>query len=87
MKSATPLIADELVECIAGGSTATSEQLSALATRIWREASQHRSAFSWGDAPAEKGACIFAARSAALALNGDEKPNVRARGMSRWQNC
>ena len=83
MKRATPLIADELVECIASGSTATSDQLSALATRIWREASQHRSVFSWGNAPAEKDACIFATRSAALALNGDDQPNSSARGMSR----
>jgi hypothetical protein len=70
VKSASPLVADELVTCVATGAPATCDQLTHLAARIWAEGAQHRSAFSWGELPAEAIDRVFAMRSAALALNG-----------------
>lgn len=70
MKSASPLMADELVECVSTGAPATFTQLSDLAARIWTEAARHRSAFSWGELPAEAADRVSAMRFAALALNG-----------------
>ena len=70
MKSASPLVADELVTCVATGAPATCDQLTHLAARIWAEGAQHRSAFSWSELPAEAIDRVFAMRSAALVLNG-----------------
>ena len=70
MKSASPLVADELVTCVTTGAPATCDQLTHLAARIWAEGAQHRSAFSWVELPAGAAYRVFAMRSAALALNG-----------------
>jgi hypothetical protein len=70
VKSASPLIADELVTCVATGTPATCDQLTHLAARIWAEGARHRSAFSWGELPVGAADRVFALRSAALALNG-----------------
>ncbi|MET0269800.1 MAG: hypothetical protein ABW173_05160 [Sphingomonas sp.] len=70
MKSASPLMADELVACVASGIPATPAQVSHLAARIWAEAACHRSAFAWGDLPPGAADRTFALRSAAMALNG-----------------
>ena len=70
MKSASPLMADELVACVASGIPATPAQVSHLAARIWAEAACHRSAFAWEDLPPGAADRTFALRSAAMALNG-----------------
>lgn len=70
MKSTRPLVADELIACVASGVPATCAQLTHLAARIWAEGAQHRSAFSWGELPIGAADRLFAMRSAALALNG-----------------
>ena len=70
MKSVSPLVADELVECFASGIPPTCTQLVQLAARIWSEAARHRSAFTWSELPLEAADRLFALRFAALALNG-----------------
>ena len=70
MKSASPLMADELIACVATGEPATPAQVSHLAARIWAEAAGWRSVFAWGDLPLGAADRAFAMRSAALALNG-----------------
>ena len=71
VKSASPLVADELVTCVGTGTPATCDQLTHLAARIWAESARHRSTFSWGELPTGAADRVFAMRSAALALNGD----------------
>ena len=70
VKSASPLMADELVACVATGVPATPAQVSHLAARIWAEAASRRSAFAWAELPIGAAERVFALRSAALALNG-----------------
>lgn len=70
MKSSSPLIADELVECVSSGAPATCAQLTHLAARIWSEAVLQRSAFTWGELGMGAADRQFAIRSAMLALNG-----------------
>ena len=70
MKSASPLVADELIACVASGTSATADQVTRLAARIWAETASHRSAFTWGELPGSAADHVFAMRSAALALNG-----------------
>ncbi|MGK6325391.1 hypothetical protein ACMGDM_20170 [Sphingomonas sp. DT-51] len=70
MKSATPLVADELVECVSQGAAASCAQLLRLAARIWSEAVRNRSARTWAELANEAPDRLFALRSAALALNG-----------------
>lgn len=70
VKSTSPLMADELVECVASGTPASCAQLMHLAARIWAEAVRHRSAFTWGELPLGAADRQFALRSAMLALNG-----------------
>ena len=64
------IVPEELVTCVSTGASPSDGQLTALAARIWRDVAAHRSAFSWGELPAEACERIFALRSAALALNG-----------------
>jgi hypothetical protein len=70
VKSSSSLMADELVECVASGALANQTQLTQLAARIWTEAVQQRSAFTWGELPLGAADRQFALRSAQLALNG-----------------
>jgi hypothetical protein len=70
VKSATSLVADELVECVGQGAIATCAQLLQLAARIWLEAIRDRSAGTWAELANEAPDRLFALRSAALALNG-----------------
>jgi len=70
VNSSSPLMPDELVYCVASGSTATAAQVSQLAARIWTEVAPHRSAFGWGDLAPAASDRLFAMRSAAMALNG-----------------
>jgi hypothetical protein len=71
VKSQSLAVPEELIECVSTGSPPTTQQLTALAARIWRDAAQYRSAFSWGDLAPEACDRVFALRSAALALNGN----------------
>jgi hypothetical protein len=60
----------ELIECVSTGATPTAAQLTTLAARIWRDAAQHRSAFSWGTLVPDASERVFALRLAAVALTG-----------------
>jgi len=68
--SATPLVPDQLVDCVATGRMPTAADLDHVAARMWREGAAHRSAFSWGELPATAADRILALRSAAVALQG-----------------
>lgn len=70
MRSATPLVPDQLVDCVSTGRMPTEAELDHVAARMWREGAAHRSAFSWGDLPPSSTDRIAALRSAVVALQG-----------------
>jgi hypothetical protein len=71
MKYSNLAVPVELIDCVSSGASPTTGQIVTLAARIWHDAAQHRSAFSWNDLAPEACERIFALRSAALALNGN----------------
>ncbi|MEG8013400.1 hypothetical protein [Sphingomonas sp. 22R3R2A-7] len=73
MFSASPLVPDQLVDCIATGREPTAADLDSVAARMWREVSTHRSAFSWGDLAPLAQDRIVAMRSAVMALQGSAR--------------
>jgi hypothetical protein len=69
-KSTTPLVADQLVDCMANGRDPTVHELSHVAERIWTDGADERSAFGWGSLAANSSDRLFAFRSAQVALVG-----------------
>ena len=72
--SVAPLIADQLVGCIANDRDPTVGELFAVAERLWTEGSAGRSAFAWGRLPPDSIARPIALRAAQLALSGSSDP-------------
>ena len=70
MFSASPLVPDQLVDCIATGREPTAADLDSVAARMWREGARDRSAFSWGELSPTAADRIVAMRAAVLALEG-----------------
>ncbi|HEX8445774.1 MAG TPA: hypothetical protein VF649_04090 [Sphingomonas sp.] len=70
MPSATVLIPDEIVDCVAAGRSPTVSELVQLAARMWVEGAPDRSAFSWGCLKPSSADRVMALRCASLALNG-----------------
>ena len=68
--SVSPLIADQLVDCIANDRDPTVQELFALAERMWTEGSAGRSAFAWGCLPPDSTDRLRSLRAAQLALSG-----------------
>jgi hypothetical protein len=71
MISVSPLIASEMVDCMAEGRDPTVHELFIVAGRIWVDGSAHRSAFAWGHLAAASTDRVMALRAAKLALCGD----------------
>lgn len=68
--SATPLVADQLVDCIANNRHPTVVELFGLAARMWTEASASRSMLASNALPWNSRDRLIALRSAQLALIG-----------------
>ncbi len=72
MFSASPLVPDQLVDCVATGRSPTAADLDNVAARMWCDGAANRSAFSWGALPPTAGDRIAAMRSAVFALQGSD---------------
>lgn len=70
MISASPLMPDQLIDCVATGRIPTAADLDHVAERMWREGAAHRSAFAWGEMSPNATDRILALRSAVMALQG-----------------
>ncbi|MGW8280009.1 hypothetical protein ACWGK7_10995 [Sphingomonas aurantiaca] len=70
MFSASPLVPDQIVDCVSTGRLPTTADLDSVAARMWREGAADRSAFSWGQLSPTATDRIVALRSAVLALQG-----------------
>lgn len=68
MKSTTTLICDEVVDCIGVARAPTVPELYAVAERIWTDCKGARSAFAWGELPADAADRMTALRAAHLAV-------------------
>lgn len=68
--SISPLMPEEVIDCMASGRDPTVQELFAIAERIWTDGAAGRSAFSWGRLPPDSGARLNALRGAHLALSG-----------------
>lgn len=68
--SATPLMPDQLVDCLANGRDPTVQELFTIAERIWTDGGAGRSAFSWGRLQPGSGDRLNALRGAHQALSG-----------------
>ena len=75
--SVSPVIPDQLVDCIANDRDPTVQELFALAERMWTDASGTRSAFAWGGLSPVSSDRLLALRSAQLALSGSSGPDRR----------
>lgn len=81
--SDSPLMPDEIIECMGTGRNPTVQELYAVAERIWTDGSAGRSALSWGRLALNSGDRLKAIRGAQLALCGDE----RSASMDRYGSC
>ncbi len=70
MMSATPLVADQLIDCVATGRAPTTGEISSLAERMWKECARDRSAFAWGELEPLAVDRMLAIRAAQMALCG-----------------
>ena len=70
MLSATPLVPDQIVDCVSTGRMPTAADLDSVASRMWSEGAAHRSAFSWGQVAPAAADRVGALRSAVMALQG-----------------
>ena len=70
MLSATPLVPDQIVDCVSTGRVPTAADLDTVASRMWNEGAIRRSAFSWGQLAAAAPDRVVALRSAVMALQG-----------------
>ncbi|SFN81409.1 hypothetical protein [Sphingomonas sp. OK281] len=68
--STSPLVIDQIIDCVATGRTPTPSDLERVAARMWRDGAAERSAFAWGRLSPTANDRIIALRSAALALEG-----------------
>ncbi len=68
--SATSLMSDQLVDCMANGRDPTARELFDVAERIWTDGAAERSTFSWEDLHPKSSDRLIAFRSAQLALSG-----------------
>ncbi len=75
--SATTLIPDQLVDCIASGREPTVQQLFAQAKRMWIEGAAERSAFAWNRLAPDACERLIALRAARLALAGGNQMALR----------
>ena len=66
--SMSPMIIDEVVDCMSEAKNPTVQDLFSVAQRIWSEGAPNRSAFAWGTLPVADRA--YALRAARLALCG-----------------
>lgn len=67
---ASPLIAVQIVDCIATGLDPTLHELFAVAERMWTDGAADRSAFAWGALPPDSKDRLIALRRARAALGG-----------------
>lgn len=74
--SASPLVADALVDCIATGRDPTIHDLFALAQRMWVEGAPNRSAFAWDRLASDGSDRLIAMRWAHAALSGTDRLSV-----------
>lgn len=70
MKSATPTICDEVVDCIGGNRIPSDPELFIVAERIWSDCNGSRSAFAWGDLSDDASERTMAIRAAEMAMIG-----------------
>lgn len=68
--STSPLMPDQLINCMANGRDPTIQEMSDIAERIWTDGAAGRSAFSWADLPPKSDDRLAAFRGAKLALVG-----------------
>lgn len=68
--STSPLIPDQLVDCIATGREPTVHELFAVAERMWIDGAAERSAFAWDRLAPDASERLTALRNAQLALTG-----------------
>lgn len=68
--SNSPLMPDQLIDCMASGRDPTVQELFVIAERIWTDGAAGRSAFSWGCLPPNSHDRQNALRGAHLALTG-----------------
>lgn len=69
-RSTTPLMPDEIVDCMANGRTPTAQELHDVAERIWTDGAANRSAFGWARLDANSIERVSAFRNALTALVG-----------------
>lgn len=79
MRSASPVVLDELIDCIANGRDPTTNELLAVAERVWTDGQPERSAFAWQRLPVDGSERLHALRAAQLALSGED-PATMIRG-------
>lgn len=72
MKSTTPLVCDEVIDCMSAARFPTVPELYIVAERIWTDCEGSRSAFAWGELPTEAPERATALRAAHMALCGSE---------------
>lgn len=72
MVSASPLVPDQLVDCVSTGRSPTVADLDNVAARMWCDGAANRSAFSWGELSPTATDRIVAMRSVAVALQGSD---------------
>lgn len=68
--SISPLMPDQVIDCMASGRNPTVQELFVIAERIWTDGASGRSAFSWGRLPPNSDDRRNALRGAQLALTG-----------------
>lgn len=69
--STSPLMPEQLVDCIATGREPTVHELFAVAERMWIDGAAERSAFAWDRLVPDASERLIALRSAQLALTGN----------------
>ena len=72
--STSPLMPDQVVECISTGRDPTLQELFEVAERMWTDGAAGRSAFGWGRLPPDSSDRLTALHGAQLALSGDGDP-------------
>lgn len=72
MFSASPLVPDQVIDCVSTGRIPTPTDLDTVAARMWREGAPNRSAFAWGELSPTATDRIAAMRSAIVALQGSD---------------
>lgn len=76
--STSPLMPEQIIECISTGRDPTVQELFEVAERIWTDGATGRSAFGWGRLSPDCDDRLVALRGAQLALSGAGDPIVKA---------